>query len=236
MAYTVPDLPYDYGALEPHIDEATMRLHHDKHHQAYLDKVNAALEGTEWEDRPIEQVLSNLELIPEDKRTVVRNNGGGHANHSLFWEIMSPEGGGEPSGDLGAAIEDTFDSFDELKRQVNEAGVNRFGSEYTARPVPSQTSQVHPEPNRFTPASLTCPLSSSRPPNVSEIASASAPEGSPPPSGDMISQKSEWFAWPPALLRTGVALSPSWSRFWRTSSTGLSAHSVPSSAAFALST
>jgi superoxide dismutase, Fe-Mn family len=131
MAYELPPLPYSYDALEPTIDEQTMRLHHDKHHQAYLDKVNAALEGTEWEDRPIEQVLGDLDLVPEDKRTVVRNNGGGHANHSLFWEIMSPEGGGEPSGNLAAAIEDTFDSFDELKRQVNEAGVNRFGSGWT---------------------------------------------------------------------------------------------------------
>jgi Fe-Mn family superoxide dismutase len=131
MAYELPQLPYPYDALEPTIDEQTMRLHHDKHHQAYLDKVNAALEGTEWEDRPIEQVLGDLDLVPEDKRTVVRNNGGGHANHSLFWEIMSPDGGGEPSGDLAAAIEDTFDSFDELKRQVNEAGVNRFGSGWT---------------------------------------------------------------------------------------------------------
>jgi Fe-Mn family superoxide dismutase len=131
MAYELPPLPYPYDALEPTIDEQTMQLHHDKHHQAYLDKVNAALEGTEWEDRPVDQVLSNLDLLPEDKRTVVRNNGGGHANHSLFWEIMGPDGGGEPSGDLGAAIEDTFDSFDELKRQVIEAGVNRFGSGWT---------------------------------------------------------------------------------------------------------
>jgi superoxide dismutase, Fe-Mn family len=131
MAYELPPLPYPYDALEPHIDEQTMRIHHDKHHQAYIDKVNGALAGTEWEDRQIEQVLDNLDLIPEDKRMVVRNNGGGHANHSLFWEIMGPDGGGEPSGDLGAAIEETFDSFDELKRHVNEAGVNRFGSGWT---------------------------------------------------------------------------------------------------------
>jgi Fe-Mn family superoxide dismutase len=129
MAYELPPLPYSYDALEPTIDEQTMLLHHDKHHQAYIDKVNAALEGTEWADHSIDQVLgAELDIIPEDKRAVVRNNGGGHANHSLFWEIMSPEGGGEPSGDLGAAIEDTFDSFDELKRLVNEAGANRFGS------------------------------------------------------------------------------------------------------------
>jgi superoxide dismutase, Fe-Mn family len=109
-----------------------MRIHHDKHHQAYIDKVNAALEGTEWDGRPIDQVLGALlEIVPEDKQTVVRNNGGGHANHSLFWEIMSPDGGGEPSGDLGAAIEDTFGSFGELKDAVNQAGVNRFGSGWT---------------------------------------------------------------------------------------------------------
>jgi Fe-Mn family superoxide dismutase len=132
MAYELPELPYPYDALEPHIDEQTMRIHHDKHHQAYIDKVNAALEGTEWDGRPIDQVLGALlEIVPEDKQTVVRNNGGGHANHSLFWEIMSPDGGGEPSGDLGAAIEDTFGSFGELKDAVNQAGVNRFGSGWT---------------------------------------------------------------------------------------------------------
>jgi Fe-Mn family superoxide dismutase len=132
MAYELPPLPYPYDALEPHIDEQTMRIHHDKHHQAYIDKANAALEGTEWEDRPIEQLLGAiLDIVPEDTQKVVRNNGGGHANHSFFWEIMSPDGGGEPSGDLGAAIEDTFDSFDELKKIVNEAGVGRFGSGWT---------------------------------------------------------------------------------------------------------
>jgi superoxide dismutase, Fe-Mn family len=132
MAYELPPLPYPYEALEPHIDGQTMRIHHDKHHQAYIDKVNAALEGTEWENRPIEQVLgAGLELLPEEKQAVARNNGGGHANHSLFWEIMSPDGGGDPSGDLGAAIEDTFGSFDELRRMVNQAGVNRFGSGWT---------------------------------------------------------------------------------------------------------
>jgi Fe-Mn family superoxide dismutase len=132
MAYELPDLPYPYDALEPHIDEQTMRIHHDKHHQAYIDKVNAALEGTEWEDRPIEHVLGALlDIVPDEKQTIVRNNGGGHANHSLFWELMSPDGGGEPSGDLGAAIEDVFGSFDELKTAVNQGGVNRFGSGWT---------------------------------------------------------------------------------------------------------
>ena len=128
MAYSVPDLGYPFDALEPHIDARTMEIHHDKHHAAYVTNLNAALEGTEWMDRPIEAVLANLEIIPEDKRTAVRNNGGGHANHTLFWEIMGPGGGGEPSGELAAAISDTFGSLDDLKAQVNDAGVKRFGS------------------------------------------------------------------------------------------------------------
>ena len=131
MPYEVPALPYDYDALEPTIDEQTMRIHHDKHHQAYVDNVNKALEGTEWADRPIEQVLGTLDLIPEDKRTAVRNNGGGHANHSLFWTIMKPGGGGEPSGALGDAISDVFGGLDELEAQINDAGVKRFGSGWT---------------------------------------------------------------------------------------------------------
>ena len=126
MAFEVPALPYDYDALEPHIDEETMRVHHDKHHQAYVDNANKALEGTEWADRPIEQILDNLDLLPEDKRTAVRNNAGGHANHSLFWELMNPDGGGEPSGSIGAAINSTFGGLDQLKEQINDAGVKRF--------------------------------------------------------------------------------------------------------------
>ena len=128
MAYSVPDLAYPFDALEPHIDARTMEIHHDKHHGAYVTNLNAALEGTEWVDRPIDAVLANLEIIPEDKRTAVRNNGGGHANHTLFWEIMGPDGGGEPSGDLAAAIADTFGSLADLQSQVNDAGVKRFGS------------------------------------------------------------------------------------------------------------
>jgi superoxide dismutase, Fe-Mn family len=128
MAYEVPDLPYDYAALEPHIDEQTMRIHHDKHHQAYVDKANAALEGTEWADKPVDEVLKNLDQLPDDKRTAVRNNAGGHANHTFFWRIMSPDGGGEPSGDLASAIDDAFSSFDDFKTKFGEAGVNRFGS------------------------------------------------------------------------------------------------------------
>jgi Fe-Mn family superoxide dismutase len=128
MPYELPPLPYDYDALAPTIDEQTMRIHHGKHHQAYVTNVNAALEGTEWADRPIEQVVGNLDLIPEDKRAAVRNNGGGHANHSLFWQIMGPNGGGAPSGALAAAIDATFDSLDALKAQVVDAGIKRFGS------------------------------------------------------------------------------------------------------------
>jgi Fe-Mn family superoxide dismutase len=128
MAYEVPSLPYDYDALEPHIDEQTMHLHRDKHHQTYVDKVNAALEGTDHADSPIEDVLKNLDAIPEDKRKAVRNNGGGHYNHSLFWEWMSPDGGGEPDGDLASALEEAFGSFDDFKTKMKEAGVNQFGS------------------------------------------------------------------------------------------------------------
>jgi superoxide dismutase, Fe-Mn family len=124
MPFEVPPLPYDYGALEPHIDEQTMRLHHDKHHQAYVDNANAALEGTELADRPVEHVLTNLETLPEDKRMVVRNNAGGHVNHSLFWEIMSPDGGGEPSGALAEAIGE----FGAFKEAFTDAAIKRFGS------------------------------------------------------------------------------------------------------------
>jgi superoxide dismutase, Fe-Mn family len=128
MPFEVPPLPYDYSALEPHIDEQTMHLHHDKHHQAYVDNANKALAGTEWENQPVDHVLANLEILPDEIRTTVRNNAGGHANHSLFWEIMSPDGGGEPSGSLADDINDTFDSLDELKKLVNDTAVKRFGS------------------------------------------------------------------------------------------------------------
>ena len=131
MAFEVPPLPYDYDALEPHIDEQTMRLHHDKHHQAYVDKANAALEGIDSVHESVEHILTIVDTLPEDKQAIVRNNAGGHANHSMFWEIMSPEGGGEPEGELADAINDTFGSLDELKKAVNDAGVARFGSGWT---------------------------------------------------------------------------------------------------------
>ena len=128
MSYEVPDLPYGYDALEPHIDEATMRVHHDKHHQAYVDKANAALEGTEWADADVLDVLKSLDSLPADKQGPVRNNAGGHANHTFFWTTMSPDGGGEPSGALAEAIDSTFGSLDELKEKVKAAGVGQFGS------------------------------------------------------------------------------------------------------------
>jgi Fe-Mn family superoxide dismutase len=131
MPFEVPPLPYEYVALEPHIDEATMRFHHDRHHQAYVDNANKALEGTELADMSVEQVLTNLEVLPGDKQMAVRNNAGGHANHSLFWEIMGPGGGGEPSGALGDAITDLWGSFGDFKAAVNDNGVKRFGSGWT---------------------------------------------------------------------------------------------------------
>ena len=113
MPYELPPLPYDHDALEPTIDAETMRIHHGKHHQAYVDNLNKAVDGTEWENRPIEQLLGALlDITPDDKQTAIRNNGGGHANHTLFWQIMKPGGGGEPTGDLGAAIADTFGGLD----------------------------------------------------------------------------------------------------------------------------
>jgi Fe-Mn family superoxide dismutase len=131
MAFELPDLPYAYDALEPHIDAETMRIHHDLHHKAYVDNANNALDGTDWADKPVEEVLKNLNEIPEEKRQAVRNNAGGHYNHSLFWRIMGPNGGGEPSGELAEAIESKFGGLDALRSQVNDAGVKRFGSGWT---------------------------------------------------------------------------------------------------------
>jgi Fe-Mn family superoxide dismutase len=128
MAYEVPPLPYDYNALEPTIDEQTMHLHHDKHHQAYVNAANGLLEGTEWADKPVEEVLKNLGSLPSDKQTGVRNQAGGHYNHSLFWEWMSPNGGGSPEGALADAINSAFGSFDDFKAALKDAGVKRFGS------------------------------------------------------------------------------------------------------------
>jgi Fe-Mn family superoxide dismutase len=128
MAYSVPPLPYAYDALEPHIDKQTMEIHHDKHHQAYVDKVNAALAGTPLENAAIEDVLKDLGAVPEDKRKAVRNNGGGHYNHSLFWESMAPGAGGAPDGALAQAIDSVFGSFEAFQASLKETGVNQFGS------------------------------------------------------------------------------------------------------------
>ena len=151
MPYEVPPLPYDYSALEPHIDEPTMHLHHDKHHQAYVDNANKALAGTEWEDRPVEAVLANLEILPEEIRTAVRNNAGGHANHSLFWESMSPDGGGEPEGALAEAIDSAFGSFDDFKTKVKETGVGQFGSGWALLVHDGSSLAVLSTPNQDNP-------------------------------------------------------------------------------------
>jgi len=128
MAYTLPDLPYPFDALEPHIDARTMELHHDKHHQTYVTNVNNALEGSDLADLPVAELLVNLDRVPDDKRNVVRNNGGGHYNHSLFWESMSPSGGGEPGGELAGAIDSAFGSFNDFKDKLKAAGLGQFGS------------------------------------------------------------------------------------------------------------
>ena len=132
MAFEVPPLPYAYDALEPHIDDQTMHLHHDKHHQAYVTNLNAAIEKhPELAGKSPEELIQDLNAIPEDIKAAVRNNGGGHVNHSMFWEIMGPGGGGEPTGALAEAITTTFGSLDALKAAVNDAGVKRFGSGWT---------------------------------------------------------------------------------------------------------
>jgi Fe-Mn family superoxide dismutase len=129
MAHSVPPLPYDYNALEPHIDEQTMRIHHDKHHAAYVNNLNAALEKhPELQYKSAEDLIKDINSIPEAIRGAVRNNGGGHVNHTMFWEIMGPGKGGEPTGKIGEAIKSTFGSFDTFKTQLNDAGVKRFGS------------------------------------------------------------------------------------------------------------
>ncbi len=129
MAHELPPLPYGYDALEPTIDQETMTLHHDKHHGTYVNNLNAALEKyPELQSKSAEELISDLNSVPEDIRTAVRNNGGGHVNHTMFWEIMSPNGGGEPTGPIADAIRETFGSFEDFKKQFNDAGAKRFGS------------------------------------------------------------------------------------------------------------
>jgi superoxide dismutase, Fe-Mn family len=151
MAFELPPLPYAFDALEPTIDARTMEIHHDKHHGAYVTNLNAALEGSEWADRSIEEVLANIDAVPEEKRTAVRNNGGGHANHSLFWQIMGPAGGSAPSGGLAAAIEGSFGGLDALKAQINDGGVKRFGSGWSWLVVDGGSLAVYSLPNQDSP-------------------------------------------------------------------------------------
>jgi Fe-Mn family superoxide dismutase len=155
MAFTVPPLPYDYAALEPHIDEATMRIHHDKHHAAYVNNLNAALEGhADLQAKTIEAILSNLEAVPDAIRMAVRNNGGGHYNHTIFWEMMTPGGAQRPGGALGKAIDSTFGSFDTFKEHFTKAGTSRFGSGWAWLSMDaSGRLTVESTPNQDTPLS-----------------------------------------------------------------------------------
>lgn len=150
MSYSLPKLPYGYDALEPHIDARTMEIHHSKHHNGYVTKVNAALEGTGI-DKSIEDLISDLKAVPDDKRGAVRNNGGGHANHSLFWSVMSSDGGGEPSGDLAEAINAAFGSFDGFKEKFSAAAGTRFGSGWAWLVVDGGKLAVESTPNQDNP-------------------------------------------------------------------------------------
>jgi Fe-Mn family superoxide dismutase len=151
MAYTLPALPYAFAALEPHIDTKTMEIHHGKHHQAYITNVNNALAGTPLESKSVEALIANLSEVPENIRTVVRNNGGGHANHSLFWTIMAPGAGGIPEGDLGAAINSTFGSFDVFKETFTKAAMGRFGSGWAWLSYDKGKLLVESTPNQDSP-------------------------------------------------------------------------------------
>jgi superoxide dismutase, Fe-Mn family len=153
MALSLPDLPYDYAALEPTIDEQTMRIHHDKHHQAYVDNANKALDGTEWADKDADEILRSLDSLPETIRGAARNNVGGHVNHTFFWEIMGPNGGGSPSGGLASAIDSTFGGLDDLKAAVNDAGIKRFGSGWTWLVADGGTLSVMSTANQDSPIS-----------------------------------------------------------------------------------
>jgi Fe-Mn family superoxide dismutase len=152
MAYTLPELPYAYDALEPHFDARTMEIHHSKHHQGYTNNVNAALEGTNLADASIEEVLTNISSLPADKQQAVMNNGGGFANHSLFWTILSPNGGGSPTGSLAAAIDADLGGFDAFKEAFAKAAATRFGSGWAWLSVSSEGKLVvHSTANQDSP-------------------------------------------------------------------------------------
>jgi Fe-Mn family superoxide dismutase len=152
MAHTLPPLPYAFDALEPHIDAKTMEIHHGKHHAAYTTKLNEALEKhPELQSRSIEDLLGSIDSVPEAIRTAVRNNGGGFANHALFWQIMGPNGGGQPGGDLGGAIQQAFGSFDAFKKKVSDAGTGQFGSGWAWLVVNGGKLEVYSLPNQDSP-------------------------------------------------------------------------------------
>lgn len=151
MAFTLPELPYAYNALEPHIDEQTMRIHHDKHHGGYVTKLNAAVEGTEYADWPLEKLIKELNSLPENLKTPVRNSGGGHINHTIFWPTMSPRGGGKPDGDLAKAIDSTFGGFEEFKEQFSQAAAGRFGSGWAWLVVSGGKLEITSTPNQDNP-------------------------------------------------------------------------------------
>jgi superoxide dismutase, Fe-Mn family len=152
MAYKLPELPYAYDALEPHIDKETMNIHHTKHHNTYVTNLNAAVEGkADLENKSIEELISNLDAVPEDIRTAVRNNGGGHANHSLFWTILCPNGGGAPTGELADAIASKFGSFDQFKEEFANAAKTRFGSGWAWLVVNNGELEVTSTPNQDSP-------------------------------------------------------------------------------------
>jgi Fe-Mn family superoxide dismutase len=152
MAFELPQLPYAYDALEPHIDKETMNIHHTKHHNTYVTNLNAALEGNEeLLSKSVEEVIANLDAVPESARTAVRNNGGGHANHSLFWQLLSPNGGGAPSGKLAEAIDAKFGSFDAFKEEFAKAGATRFGSGWAWLSVANGEIELSSTPNQDSP-------------------------------------------------------------------------------------
>ncbi|WP_075982315.1 superoxide dismutase [Bacillus massilinigeriensis] len=152
MAFELPQLPYAYDALEPHIDKETMNIHHTKHHNTYVTNLNNALAGNEeLLSKSVEEVISNLDAVPESARTAVRNNGGGHANHSLFWQILSPNGGGEPSGELADAITKKFGSYDGFKEEFTKAATTRFGSGWAWLVVSNGELEVTSTPNQDSP-------------------------------------------------------------------------------------
>ena len=149
--HTLPNLPYDYNALEPYIDEMTMRIHHTKHHQAYIDKLNGAIKGTKFEAMNVDEILKNINDVPDNIKTAVRNHGGGHSNHSFFWQIMAPNSGGEPQGHIGDAIKHTFSSFDKFKEELTNAGLNRFGSGWAWLVLNNDKLEVYSTGNQDSP-------------------------------------------------------------------------------------